>query len=118
MTETAQRYTDLYCFRWPQSDGTTRLGDFFQSKAQVRMCGNCGGPGDPPIVRARVAEIQPGETSSYYAWWDNKRLDFGMVFRSKMMTEVCFTYGSKVEEARGRGHLLNVTVTELPEESA
>jgi hypothetical protein len=84
----------------------------------VKMCGSYGAPGrvDPPIVRARVAEIQPGEESPYYGWWSNENECFSMIFPSKGQSEICFTYGSKAEEERGRGHQLNVTVTELPAE--
>lgn len=80
------------------------------------MCGSWGGPTDPPIVRARVTEIQAGEVSTYHAWWGNEEERFSMVFPHRQAVEICFPYGSKAEEKLGRGHLLNVTVSELPTE--
>ncbi len=112
----AIRSTDLWCFNYPATHTWPGMRHFFPNKQQVSMCGTWGGPSDPPIVRVRVADIQLGEVSTYYAWWDNKEERFCMIFPHRQAVEICFPYGSKAEEERGRGHVLNVSVTQLPTE--
>lgn len=81
--------------------------DFYPSTMQVRMCG------DHPIVRVRVSETETPTDRSYWAWWDNERQHFTMVYYSRVQVEICFAYGSKAEEARGRGKVCQVDVEEL-----
>lgn len=114
--DAAIRSTDLWCFNYPDTHSWPGLRHFHPSKMQVGMCGTLGGPSDPPIVRVQVAEIQPDEGSTYHAWWSNADQRFSMVFSHKQAVEICFPYGSKVEEDRGRGHLLNVSVTMIEPE--
>lgn len=45
-----------------------------------------------------------------WAWWDNKAGKFRYVYDSKKKVEICFPYGYKVEEDKGKGKLLEVIV--------
>ena len=66
--------------------------------------------GDEPIFKVLVEETQ--ETPDcYWAWWDEHDLEFQFIGYWKGAVEICFPYGTKVEEAAGKGKLLPVKVT-------
>lgn len=64
-----------------------------------------------PVHELEVAE-GVDEPDSYWAWWDAEDEKFTMIYYARMIVEMCFTYGSKPEEDRGRGKLLPVVVTD------
>jgi hypothetical protein len=66
--------------------------------------------GKNPIVPVLVRELREGETSIYWAWWQQGRQEFCYVWPSKGQAEMCFPYGAQAETKRGRGYLLNVWV--------
>lgn len=65
------------------------------------------------IDRVVIKEILPGETSTYFAWWDARDNQFNFVYESKEAAEECFPNGSKIEEDNGNGKLCKVTVEEF-----
>lgn len=65
-----------------------------------------------PIIQVEVSEGQdtPG---SYWGWWDAGEQRFGIVWYRKFLVEMCFPYGTKAEEERGKGKLLPVNIKVL-----
>jgi hypothetical protein len=45
-----------------------------------------------------------------WGWWDAEDKTFCMIFPRRMLVEMCFTYGSKVEEERDRGRVVQVRI--------
>ncbi len=86
-------------------------GWYFASPHEKKRIAECFGT---PVFPVIVRELHEGETSFYWAWWSTEEQAFMFVFPRKIMVETCFTYGTKAEEARGRGGLMNVVV-ERPE---
>jgi len=76
----------------------------YPSKTLVRMCGNY------PIHEVIVREVREGETSEYWAWWDNEDQEFMFIYPSKTQVNMCFTYGPEVKEKAGRGLRVNVII--------
>lgn len=67
-----------------------------------------------PIHKVMVFEDMTGK-SNYWGWFDNETQDYQMIWPNKMLTEMCFPYGSKVEEENGRGKMtcLNIEFLEI-----
>ncbi len=63
-----------------------------------------------PVFKVIVRELREKEESIYWAWWSEKDQEFMFVYPFKGLVEMCFPYGSKCEEERGRGKLMNVVV--------
>jgi hypothetical protein len=95
-----EQTTVLYAHRTP--DGYRH---FFPHPDGVRMCGDCF-----PIDRVRLTTDPVG---SFWAWWDAGRAAHSMVFPHQLLVEICFPYGSKAEEDRGRGKLVRVRVERI-----
>jgi hypothetical protein len=76
-----------------------------------------------PVWRVRVTERATEEGAQYWAWWENKdetgiikRAEgFELIWRRRFLVDMCFTYGAKVEEERGRGKLCAVDIEPLEE---
>jgi len=90
--------------------GTLGYGSFDHHPIGVRARGGEG----LPIVRVALRPVEEGETSPYWAWWEVEDQRYNYVYPNRLGTEMCFAYGSQVEEERGRGKLVNVVVEELP----
>ncbi len=73
------------------------------NRRYVKMCGS-----NHPIVKVMVRANDGGD---YWAWWDNNDSCFMFVYRRKVLVEMCFPYGTKAEESRGRGELMCVEVS-------
>jgi len=98
--------TRLFCAEVPRHDVGTYLTYFFPSPLGVKMCMDDRRPF--PVFEVVVTEgVDP---EGYWGWWDSERQMFNIVFFKKLLVEVCFPYGSKAEEDRGRGKLLPVNV--------
>jgi len=69
------------------------------------MCGT-----QYPIVPVLVRDLEPGETSEYWAWWSNK---FMFVYPGKVCVDICFPYGPEVLEKAGEGIRVNVAIDVL-----
>jgi hypothetical protein len=105
--------TLMYCELTTNHKGQPYMQFFFQSKLQVRMC-----VGDPKVGKYLQVEITKGDHNipdGYWGWWNIETQRFEMVFASKVQVEVCFPYGSKAEEDRGRGKLLPLNVRVIGE---
>jgi len=64
-----------------------------------------------PIVEVELTENENGE---YYGWIDSEGdLNGSLVWPSNAQTEMCFAYGSKIEEERGRGKKIRLSVVEI-----
>lgn len=65
-----------------------------------------------PTVKVLVREVEPGEASPYYAWWESSDACFRYVWPSRGQVEACFGDADVVAraETKGRGRLLNVVV--------
>lgn len=100
--------TILFCDERPAHKGGMYLTDFYPHPGQVRMCRS---PQDMknPILQVEVSEGMdtPG---TYWAWWDEQDQAFQFVNANKMGVEICFAYGSRAEEERGKGKLLPVSI--------
>lgn len=60
-----------------------------------------------------VRDLREDEESEYWAWWDSEHGRFEFVYQRKFLVDMCFPYGTKAEEERGKGRLLNVSVEAL-----
>lgn len=98
------RQTRLYAALEPQG-----YRHFYLSPGQVRMCYD---PRRPPLSIDEVLVVEDPD-GIYWAWWDAEDQKFGMVQPVRAAVEIGFPYGSKAEEERGRGKLLQVRVETL-----
>lgn len=103
------RMTISLCNEEPRREGGTWYAHFCQHVFTLRMYNKEAKP--------LVAEIVEDPNGDYCGWWDNEAGEFHHIYPSPQLTEMCFPYGSKVEEDRGRGHKLPVRVTILREAS-
>ena len=62
-----------------------------------------------PIARVEITE---NPTGSYFGWVEDGELKGAYVWPSEMQTEMCFPYGSKAEELKGRGRKTRLSVKE------
>ncbi len=105
---------ELYAIKYTKQDGSFWYSHFYYHKELLDMCFS-----GSKIVKVRLTELDQIEDGCYYSW--KKLLDNG-IFEEKLMdppefhftgaaeclVEMCFAYGSKAEEARGRGKLVPV----------
>lgn len=105
------RSTRLFCAEIPDEHrGGTYYSHFFPSTLGVKMCQDDRRP--YPVFEVLVTETEEyPNLDTYWGWWDQERQMFNIVFVKKLLVEVCFPYGSKAEEDRGRGKLLPVNIT-------
>lgn len=54
--------------------------------------------------------IVPDEAGDYFTWWDSEKDTFNFTAPAEVLVEVCFAYGSKAEEERGRGRLIRCRI--------
>ena len=67
---------------------------------------------DAEIVRVRVTLDENGEL---YGWHEYASDDVSMIYAQRAATEMCFAYGSRVEEERGRGKLVRLSAVVIEE---
>ena len=65
-------------------------------------------------------EVEEDPNGKYHAWWEyesyfnpDKSGGFEFVSDCIHLVEICFTYGTKAEEKRGKGKLVRAKVTEV-----
>jgi hypothetical protein len=65
-----------------------------------------------PIVEV---EVSIDENGTYWGWFDNEdnTLHGCYIWIHPSLTEMCFPYGTKVEEERGRGKKVKLSVVEI-----
>lgn len=76
----------------------------FPRRETTAMCGH------GEIARIEVVEDSEG---THYAFWENERERWLYLWYDRGLTEMCFPYGSKAEEQRGRGQLCSVRIVRL-----
>jgi len=69
--------------------------------------------GAAPVFEILVRESLLGEPTYYWAWWNNQENEFEFVYGHRDLVNMCFPYGTTIEEKQGRGHLLPVIVEEI-----
>jgi hypothetical protein len=98
----------MYCEEVPHRrfspTGGTYLAHFFHSPLSVKMCGD----GKFPIFE--VVVTKGTDLNGYWGWWEAERQGFLFVYPSRPQLEMCFTYGSKIEEERGKGKMMPVDI--------
>lgn len=98
--------TIMYCHEFDRHDGSKFYTHFYLHPHATKMCG------DKPILKARIREIQEGEESSYWAWWDLQIEDpkFVFCYPRKIQFGMYFPYGLKAAEKAGEGVGVNVMI--------
>lgn len=66
--------------------------------------------GHDRIFEVLVREPKPGETPRYWSWWNEKEQRFTFTWRFDGLLEMCFAYGTRAEEERGRGKKIQTVV--------
>ena len=96
----------MYCQEFTRLDDEKFYTHFYLHPKATKMCG------DETILKARVREIQEGEESSYWAWWDLRAEDpkFVFCYPRKIQFKMCFPYGLKSAEEHGQGIGVNVVI--------
>jgi len=79
---------------------------FYFHNACVKMCG----VDEKDIVKVQVTESKQGD---YYGWWNKKDQVISMIYPDIELVEMCFAYGTEIEEVEGRGLLLRLKVEEI-----
>ena len=62
---------------------------------------------DLPIVEVKVDVDKNG---TYYGWLRSNRDVPTMIWPSKIQFEMCFPYGPKIEEEKGKGKVLRLSI--------
>ncbi|MFA5732905.1 MAG: hypothetical protein WC934_13020 [Acidithiobacillus sp.] len=75
--------------------------NIFSHQKSTQMCG------DDPIFKI---EFEVGDTDEYTYWGWLEDGEVCMIFPHKILFEICFAYGYKVEEERGRGKAIKLKV--------
>lgn len=65
---------------------------------------------DDPIVKVLVEESPEGE---YYGWLEHGEVFPCMIWKGKNLFDVCFPYGPEEEVKKGKGEVLQLTLTEI-----
>lgn len=60
------------------------------------------------VFAVEVIELPAEEPGCYWGWWDSQDRAFCHVYHGRALVEMCFTYGARGEEERGRGKVLPV----------
>ena len=71
-----------------------------------------------PIVEVNVIEVASEDpVATHWGWIETslRETDPVMIWPREGLFEMCFPYGSKVEAERGKGRVVRLTVTEVPD---
>ena len=63
-----------------------------------------------PMHKVKVEEDFTGK-NEYYGWFDNSTQDYRMIWCKKQLVEICFPYGYKIEEEKGKGRLVPLKIS-------
>lgn len=69
-----------------------------------------------PIVPVTVRERVEGDTGHVYWGWRKPDGTYTMIWPSETQVEMCFPYGTEVEEKRGKGTKVRLTIEERAED--
>ncbi len=65
---------------------------------------------DNPIVEVELEENPKG---TYFGFVEDGKLEGCLTWPSEVQFEMCFPYGSKVEEEKGRGKKIRLSIKEI-----
>ena len=69
-----------------------------------------------PVVKVDVTEVEDGDpAATHWAWIDAKHTQPIMVWPREGLFTMCFPYGPKREEERGKGRVVRLAVTPVEE---
>lgn len=80
----------------------------FPSELKVRMCLDWKNP--EPIIRVWVQEDEQGR---YYGWHAKEDRFYSMIFPSYIQFKICFPYGHEIEEEKGHGRMIRLSIEEI-----
>lgn len=83
--------------------------NFYQHPKLVKFAGGKN------IIKVMVREMQEGERSPYYAYYDNEEKKFNFVYQSEQQTRMCSPDHFYLHEKNGDGKVMNVFVEEIEE---
>jgi len=101
------------------STGEKFFHDIYPSKMQVGMCLDTWDKNDERIIPLQVREAKDGDKPTHWGWIDapnellgrmNENEEISMIFATETMLKICFPYGLKAEEERGKGRAVRVVV--------
>jgi hypothetical protein len=101
------RKSTLLCVELPRHDTGTYYAHFSRHIFTLKCYDK--------TAAALVAEVVEDPSGDYWAWWDNKEVDFSHVYPHDGLVEMCFPYGTKPEIEKGKGHKVRVRITILRE---
>ena len=95
-----------------------RMENFTHIYPHPKVVGLCGGDGRIEKLEFTLHEDQKTYDSErihdYHGWIDFERdNELCMVWPSRMQVDMCFAYGPKVEEKRGRGKVVRLNIKSL-----
>jgi hypothetical protein len=104
----ASKTWDMYA-HWLVSEYRSAFRDFNANPEIVKLYGKY------PIHRVRVTLVEGEHSGLYWGWLatDGKYPEYMYPLRDAV--EVCFPYGSKCEEEKGRGKVVGLLVEDLGE---
>lgn len=104
-----ERRSVMFATRLDRHDGGTYLSGFTHDENVAKLFFG------KPVERVHVRDLQEGETSEYWAWWDATKTQFDFVFLSRGAVVMCFPYGASIETKKGNGEIVNVMVERFVE---
>ena len=105
----------FYATKRENSEGVSFTNFYNNPEILIMTFGN-----KSDIYKVKIRPSQKGEVSKYWGWHRYKTKnknsffdqteEYCMIWPSKKQVEMCFPYGCKAEEERGRGKLTNFVV--------
>jgi len=94
-------------------DGRQTYFDIYERKwlTEAKVNGNKGN-----ALRLRIHERQPEDPpSTYWGWLRTDDDAYIMIQPVRLFFDMCFPYGPKIEEEKGKGRAVNLHVEPWPE---
>ncbi len=92
-TTTAALYQTHYRHFGIHEKSASLYGDKVEDIVQIKMS----------IAADQTVPKQPNKSADYWGWFDFEEERFVFIWPSYLQLSMCFTYGMKAEEDRGRG---------------
>lgn len=96
----------MWCVESPEG----LLSNFYSNIKSAEMCLSKG----DKVVQVCVSEDKH-ENPEYYGWLDLKDNQYCYIYSQLFMVSMCFPYGSRVEEEKGKGKLVGIKVIKKEE---
>lgn len=98
-----------YCTRkFHEIDKVNYYQNIYPSILQVQMCIDKS----ELIFKIDVREAKENEKTPYYGWLENDGR-ITMIYEHILKFKVCFPYGYKAEQKRGKGKMIKVLIEEV-----